>query len=76
MESGDYDNPSEDINERLYEETDNISFFLKEYLHKELCNTNQGAYCLIHHSIETRATKKHHQGCILYGAKELKGISH
>jgi len=53
MESGDYDNPSEDINERLYEETDNISFFLKEYLHKKLCNTNQGTYCLSHHSTET-----------------------
>ena len=58
MNFDDYVNPIEEADEREYEDIENMAFFLKDFLHKELCGSNQGAYCLTHHPIETRFTKK------------------
>ena len=57
MSIEDYTNPVEEVEERNYEDIENVAFFLQDYLHYELCNSNTGAYCLTHHSIETRYTK-------------------
>jgi len=73
MNFDDYVNPIEEVDEREYEDIENMTFFLKDFLHKELCGSNQGAYCLTHHSIETRSTKKNHQTCVLFGPTDLKG---
>jgi len=73
MSFDDYDNPVSEVNDREFESIENLKFFLKDYLHKELSGSNQGAYCFTHHSIETRSTKKNHASCVLYGPSELKG---
>ena len=66
-------NPPEKLEEREYQNIQEIASTLQEILHTELSNSKQGAYCATCHSLETRCTKAKHSQCKVYTTAQIKG---